>query len=328
MIRNQRLQYEIDEITEVLSMYQERGDTDSQAYRNLQGMLAKVMRRAGTAEANEIPVDEPERRNLNDRPKAGARAANQFGDFQVKAASDRQVWFINKLIAERDYAGHARAGWVPTSAEGISKKVASDLIEILMQCPVKPEKQAEVAAASLATEKQIAAIQREVPRRVWDNPIVALVFDQASKSEPVDRRDASEALDVLFNAPFRPRETAPAAAELESGIYTPDQGTTIYKVYWNQPKTRMLAKLLILSAGWAEMTQEQRKASDEQPSWEYQGMAYRFVKAEQKMTLEQAKAFGKIYGVCCDCGATLTDETSIANGIGPVCGAKTKGYYR
>lgn len=32
-----------------------------------------------------------------------------------------------------------------------------------------------------------------------------------------------------------------------------------------------------------------------------------------------AIAFGKEWGVCCICNRTLTDETSIANGIGPIC---------
>ena len=48
----------------------------------------------------------------------------------------------------------------------------------------------------------------------------------------------------------------------------------------------------------------------------------RKLRPEHKMSLEQAKEFGALYGICCQCGRTLTDETSIANGIGPVCGAK------
>lgn len=46
--------------------------------------------------------------------------------------------------------------------------------------------------------------------------------------------------------------------------------------------------------------------------------------AEQgrKMTLEEAKEFGALYGVCCVCGRTLTDENSIEAGIGPVCAGK------
>ena len=50
--------------------------------------------------------------------------------------------------------------------------------------------------------------------------------------------------------------------------------------------------------------------------------AIRTLHAEDKMTLEQARQYGKIYGVCCRCGRTLTDEDSIAAGIGPVCASK------
>lgn len=41
-----------------------------------------------------------------------------------------------------------------------------------------------------------------------------------------------------------------------------------------------------------------------------------------KLTLEEAKEFGALYGVCCVCGRTLTNETSIAEGIGPVCSGR------
>jgi hypothetical protein len=44
--------------------------------------------------------------------------------------------------------------------------------------------------------------------------------------------------------------------------------------------------------------------------------------ADDKLSLEQAKAFGALYGSCCVCGRTLTDEDSIAAGIGPVCANK------
>lgn len=43
---------------------------------------------------------------------------------------------------------------------------------------------------------------------------------------------------------------------------------------------------------------------------------------EMAMTEEQARAFGKLYGTCCNCGLTLTNEDSIEWGIGPKCRAK------
>jgi len=41
-----------------------------------------------------------------------------------------------------------------------------------------------------------------------------------------------------------------------------------------------------------------------------------------RMTLEQAAQYGHLYGQCVRCLAPLTDEASIARGIGPVCAGK------
>ena len=48
----------------------------------------------------------------------------------------------------------------------------------------------------------------------------------------------------------------------------------------------------------------------------------RTLTAANKLTLEEAKAFGVLYGTCVCCGRTLTDERSIAAGIGPVCAGR------
>lgn len=40
---------------------------------------------------------------------------------------------------------------------------------------------------------------------------------------------------------------------------------------------------------------------------------------EDRMTEEQAKAFGVQYGICCVCAAPLKDAKSVALGIGPSC---------
>jgi hypothetical protein len=54
----------------------------------------------------------------------------------------------------------------------------------------------------------------------------------------------------------------------------------------------------------------------------YAGLASRFVKADDKLSMDEAKRFGAVYGVCCVCAATLTDEASIEAGIGPVCASR------
>lgn len=61
--------------------------------------------------------------------------------------------------------------------------------------------------------------------------------------------------------------------------------------------------------------------------FEYAPGMMKRLRPEDKMTLEEAKAWGVLYGTCCVCGRTLTDEDSIAAGIGPVCAGK-EGWWR
>lgn len=96
-----------------------------------------------------------------------------------------------------------------------------------------------------------------------------------------------------------------ASQSIEDGIYR--VGPSIFKAYTSIQSGRTLCKRLKMDGQGGS------------PQWFYEGMAYRFVQPQEKMSLEEAKEFGQIYGVCCRCGRTLTDETSIANGIGPIC---------
>lgn len=58
-------------------------------------------------------------------------------------------------------------------------------------------------------------------------------------------------------------------------------------------------------------------------SWEYVGRRpLRFLSEDTRLTIEKAREFGKMYGVCCVCGRILTNEESIEAGIGPVCGGR------
>jgi hypothetical protein len=63
----------------------------------------------------------------------------------------------------------------------------------------------------------------------------------------------------------------------------------------------------------------------EAESFEYVGggrAVYNVTRECRRMTLDEAKSFGQLYGTCCMCGRTLTDEDSIAAGIGPICASK------
>ena len=54
-------------------------------------------------------------------------------------------------------------------------------------------------------------------------------------------------------------------------------------------------------------------------SWEYAPGAIKSLRAGDRLTAEQAKEFGALYGCCIFCSKTLTDERSIFAGYGEKC---------
>lgn len=235
---------------------------------------------------------------------AGEIASNQFGDFAVKAATAPQTRYIARLLSQRATPARGQDLVAMHDAGTLNYKGASELIEILLATPF-----AGTAATTvrLASDKQVAVIEKNAPIRDGGETHVAVALSVAGVERVQDLpiKTASALIDILFGLPYRPRATQ-TGAEVEAGIY--QVGATIYKVYKGQ-SGRMLAKTLVVTDG--------------EGKFEYAGLASRFVtEGSAKMSLEDAKRFGQIYGVCCKCGATLTDEDSIAAGIGPVCGKR------
>lgn len=65
-----------------------------------------------------------------------------------------------------------------------------------------------------------------------------------------------------------------------------------------------------------------KKLNKETGRWDYVPGLVSKLKPEHKLTQEQAKEFGLLYGRCAICGRTLTREESIERAMGPVCAAK------
>lgn len=95
------------------------------------------------------------------------------------------------------------------------------------------------------------------------------------------------------------------ARELADGIYT-YQGDIVKVQHAVHGSGRQYAKRLIAGT----------------TSWEYAPGLIRSLTAADALTLDRAREYGALYGVCAVCGRTLTDEDSIAAGIGPVCAAR------
>jgi hypothetical protein len=91
--------------------------------------------------------------------------------------------------------------------------------------------------------------------------------------------------------------------ELTTGIYVANCG--VFKVQQSKESGRLYAKKL---AG--------------EKVWEYAAGAIYNLRPETKLTLEQAKEFGRRTGICVVCGAKLTNPVSVSEGIGPVCSGR------
>jgi hypothetical protein len=103
----------------------------------------------------------------------------------------------------------------------------------------------------------------------------------------------------------------------EPGMYKADDGS-IYKVQESKTSGNLYAKVLRVIGGERLVETGDKMHAD----FEYAPGAVRSLRADQRMTLDEAKAFGIQYGFCIVCGAFLKDATSVAAGIGPVCAGR------
>jgi hypothetical protein len=113
-----------------------------------------------------------------------------------------------------------------------------------------------------------------------------------------------------------PEAAAPPAAPAvpEEGLYVLEDGR-IVKVQSNKAKTNRYSSV------WVEIGGHRLTETGEfvQGEWEYAPALRGACKPEARMTMEQAKEFGVLYGQCAKCGRHLKDAESVERGIGPVC---------
>lgn len=152
----------------------------------------------------------------------------------------------------------------------------------------------------MATVNQISYVRSLLAQRVCDADMIA----RAERIESLSTREASSLIGDLQRAPKR---AAAVAAEVPEGMHKVED--RIYKVQRAVHGSRNLYAKRLVQHG-------------ENWSFEYAPGAMRNLSNETRMTLDEARAFGALYGTCCACGRTLTDESSIAAGIGPVCANK------
>lgn len=153
---------------------------------------------------------------------------------------------------------------------------------------------------AVATEKQVALITKLTAEKDWTSAAVAAPVQEMLAGVALSKKEASGVIDMMFKLPSIKKTSF---VKVEDGFYVLND--KIFKVQTSPDTGRTYAKQLTSSGSFVYAP----------------GMVGKLAKG-QKLTLEVAKKYGKLYGMCVVCGRTLTDEQSIAAGIGPICAAK------
>lgn len=170
---------------------------------------------------------------------------------------------------------------------------------------------AETTTFIPATERQMGFIADLHNAIDPDNAAEALLAIEQGDG-PMSKADASRLIEHLIAERDRARQAAKTKREqaeqkmaptgISEGFYKVGDGN-IFQVVQARHGSHLLAKILDRETG----------------KFEYAGAAKRFVKADQRMTLEEAQEYGKQTGICMVCGRTLRRKESVEAGIGPVC---------
>lgn len=174
------------------------------------------------------------------------------------------------------------------------------------------------------TAKQVEFINRLQAERRWeDTPAMATMVEDARfawRKGEFSKRDASLLIHDLGFMPRRETAAVEAPAESLEGMHTLDG--QVYKVQVAvHGSGRPYAKRLVLDMdNISDVNQGAEPVYSAR--FEYAAGVIKRLSADTKMSLEAAKEFGVLYGTCCVCSRTLTNEASIAAGIGPVCAGK------
>lgn len=253
-------------------------------------------------------------------PEAGTAASNQFGTFEVHYATEPQVNYIRSLFASRNAAdagenlAELNELYAQVQTGKVSKKAASRGIDLLLALPVAVSTGAapKPAGVRLASEKQVALIvdlleKREGAREVVYGHVTALGLTEV---EELPIKEASAVIDNLFALPKLTVAKA-GSTQFAAGMYVAPDGR-IFRAYLGQQSGNILCKEVVRTEG-----------HEHEYELEYRGLAAKHIPADsRRMTLEEAKAWGKATGSCVRCGRRLDVPESVDAGIGPVCAGK------
>lgn len=170
------------------------------------------------------------------------------------------------------------------------------------------QRAAAIPAEPVATPKQVAFITKLRGERGQD----------VTAEMPTTKAAASTLINALLAMP-KVEGADTIATDLEDGMYA--KHGTFFKVYTTKHgSNQKVAKRLVIDG--------QDTDGKYRVHFEYEGKkGLKGITADMKLTAEEAKQFGLLYGVCVRCGLDLTKEESIYVGYGRTCAGHEGWWY-
>lgn len=182
------------------------------------------------------------------------------------------------------------------------------------------ERVAAMMSGNTVTEKQMTFIKRLLDERTGDEKAEAfrVACNQSWKQGVLDKRTASAVIDALMAIP-KPKKAKAQAVALDDGIY--EVGGNYVLVYHTvHGANQQVAKELVIIG-----PDEEGKFTGE---WNYVGKAgLRRLTPDHKLSEEDARKFGTVYGICVRCARTLTANESKHVGYGATCAGHEGWWY-
>lgn len=267
-----------------------------------------------------------------------AEPGQKVGRGYVREMSTRQKKYLRFLLdtkvligkgskltdMQRSYMGIIKDG-SDAIMESLTRVSLVGIKEIISNLVASADKEISARAERMATEKQAEWLGKLSGKDVSEE-IEAIRI----KGKNATFAEAHKALDVLFKAGSKSverkatenhPESNTEAFEVVEGMYL--YQNEVYKVQRAvHGSGQLYAKRLVkLEESYTKISRNKEILVTHEFVYEGARILRSFT-AENKMTKDQAIEYGALYGVCCVCSKTLTDEKSIERGMGKTCASK------
>lgn len=170
-------------------------------------------------------------------------------------------------------------------------------------------REAACAIVSETEARNVAAVEtlRETLRGEFDSAIAEAkdIREAYARRVTRERTNVAAILAHKYGTPVKAASAPVQAAAAEDGATYRAPDGRVFHAYLGQ-SGRMLLKLWDADAD----------------AFGYYGAATRLPAGSVKLSVEEMQAFGRATGTCAICMRHLTDDESVARGIGPVCWGK------